>query len=67
MMSTPALPQRVEFRDKVGNPHGYVVQERSRLVLRDNDGNPHGYWQQEGDSLVHRDNAGNLLDRQQVR
>jgi hypothetical protein len=67
LFATAALAQRTEFRDKNGNPNGYIQQEGNRSVLRDNSGNPHGYWQQEGNSLVHRDNAGNLLDRQQIK
>jgi hypothetical protein len=62
-----ASAQTTQFRDKNGNPQGYIKQEGSRSVLRDNSGNPHGYWQKEGDFLVHRDNAGNLRDRQQMK
>jgi hypothetical protein len=67
VLATPAFTQTTEFRDKNGNPHGYIKQEGNRSVLRDNSGNPHGYWQQEGSWLVHRDNSGNLLDRQQTK
>ena len=67
VLATPAFAQRTEFRDKNGNPHGYIQHEENRSVLRDNSGNPHGHWQQEGSWLVHRDNSGNLLDRQQTK
>jgi hypothetical protein len=67
LLASPALAQRQDFRDKNGNPRGYLEQEGSRSVLRDNAGNPHGYWQKEGSWLVHRDNAGNLLGRQQIK
>jgi hypothetical protein len=67
LFAVPAHSQRTDFRDKNGNPKGYVQQEGDRSVLRDNSGNPHGYWQQEGSSLVHRDSSGNLIGRQQVK